>query len=63
MIEKKLTFCLLDGVSDPVLEKGNDIWSGLKLIERQEDEEEEEFLHDELYQSYWDWEEASNKNK
>lgn len=26
MIEKKLTFCLLDGVSDPVLEKGNDIW-------------------------------------
>ncbi|OHY76965.1 hypothetical protein BCV52_20090 [Priestia aryabhattai] len=26
MIEKKLTFCLLDGVSDPALEKGKDIW-------------------------------------
>lgn len=26
IIEKKLTFCLLDRVSDPVLEKGNDIW-------------------------------------
>jgi len=36
---------------------------GLKLIERQEDEEKEEFLHDKLYQSYWDWEKASNKNK
>lgn len=46
MTERKLTFCLLEGVSDPVL--SNDIWFGLKLIERQEDEEEEEFLHDEL---------------
>ncbi len=47
IIEKKLTFCLLDGVSDPVLEKGNDIWFGLKWPERQE-----EFLHDELYHSH-----------
>ncbi|MBE2978882.1 hypothetical protein [Priestia megaterium] len=56
-------FCLLDGVSDPVLEDDNGTWVGLKLVEKQEDEVEEEFLHDELYQSYWDWQEATNKNE
>jgi hypothetical protein len=43
-------FCLLDGVSDPVLENDDDMWFGLKLVEKQE--EEEDFLHDELYSSY-----------
>ncbi|MGF9772978.1 hypothetical protein ABEX30_11060 [Priestia aryabhattai] len=53
-------FCLLDGVSDPVSENDEDIWVGLKLEEKQEDEE---FLHDELYSSYWDWHESNNKDK
>ncbi|MCT9853427.1 hypothetical protein P2R64_00435 [Priestia megaterium] len=56
-------FCLLDGVSDPVLENDEDVWIGLKLEEKQEDEEDEEFLHDELYSSYWDWHDLSNKDK
>lgn len=56
-------FCLLDGVSDPVLEDDDDMWFGLKLVEKQEEEEEEDFLHDELYSSYWDWQELNNKNK
>ncbi|MCM3772438.1 hypothetical protein AB3N02_26005 [Priestia aryabhattai] len=43
-------FCLLDGVSDPVLENDEEVWFGLKLAEKQEDEEEE-FLHVELYNS------------
>ncbi|MFU7592139.1 hypothetical protein ACMX9J_24675 [Priestia sp. RMT2NF4] len=54
------SFCLLDGVSDPVSENDEDIWVGLKLEEKQEDEE---FLHDELYSSYWDWHESNNKDK
>ncbi|RAS77321.1 hypothetical protein [Priestia endophytica] len=55
-------FCLLDGVSDPVLENEEDVWAGLKLEEKQEDEDEE-FLHDELYSSYWDWHDLNNKDK
>jgi len=56
-------FCLLDGVSDPILENDEEVWFGLKLEEKQEDEEDEEFLHDELYNSYWDWQELNNKDK
>lgn len=56
-------FCLLDGVSDPVSENDEDIWVGLKLEEKQEDEGDEEFLHDELYSSYWGWHESNNKDK
>jgi len=56
-------FCLLDGVSDPVLEKDEGIWAGLKLEEKQEDEEDEGFLHDELYSSYWNWHDLNNKDK
>ncbi|WP_341285021.1 hypothetical protein [Priestia megaterium] len=56
-------FCLLDGVSDPVSENDEGIWVGLKLEEKQEDEEDEEFLHDELYSSYWDWHDLNNKDK
>ena len=54
-------FCLLDGVSDPVSENEEDIWVGLKLEEKQD--EDEEFLHDELYSSYWDWHDLNNKDK
>lgn len=56
-------FCLLDGVSDPVSENEEDIWVGLKLEEKQNDDEDEEFLHDELYSSYWDWHDLNNKDK
>jgi hypothetical protein len=56
-------FCLLDGLSDPVLENDDDMWGGLKLVEKQADEEEEDFLHDELYNSYWDWQELNSKHK
>ncbi|NGY80895.1 hypothetical protein F6Y03_01190 [Bacillus megaterium] len=56
-------FCLLDGVSDPVLENDDNMWIGLKLAEKHEEEEEEDFLHDELYNSYWDWQELNNKHK
>ncbi|MGE7717894.1 hypothetical protein [Priestia megaterium] len=54
-------FCLLDGVSAPVSENEEDIWVGLKLEEKQDDDEE--FLHDELYSSYWDWHDLNNKDK
>jgi len=54
-------FCLLDGVSDPVSENEEDIWVGLKLEKKQDDDEE--FLHDELYSSYWDWHDLNNKDK
>ena len=56
-------FCLLDGVSDPVSENEEDIWVGLKLEEKQDNDEDEEFLHDELYSSYWDWHDLNNKDK
>jgi len=56
-------FCLIDGVSDPVSENEEDIWVGLKLEEKQDDDEDEEFLHDELYSSYWDWHDLNNKDK
>ena len=54
-------FCLLDGVSDPVSENEEDVWVGLKLEEKQDDDEE--FLHDELYSSYWEWHDLNNKDK
>ncbi|WP_417367508.1 hypothetical protein [Flavobacterium beibuense] len=47
-------FSLLDGVTDPEGE-----WTGLKLEDINEDEEEHsgEMLHDMFYDSYWDWKE------
>lgn len=50
-------FSLLDGVSDPTVEESDDIWVGLRLADVQEDEEDESemMLHDELYETYWDW--------
>ncbi len=39
------------------------MWFGLKLAEKQEDEEEEDLLHNTLYNPYWDWQELNNKDK
>ncbi|MBA9029277.1 hypothetical protein [Peribacillus huizhouensis] len=57
-------FSLLDGVSDPTVEKVDDIWVGLRLADVQEDEEAEDemMLHDELYDSYWDWLDKQEKD-
>jgi hypothetical protein len=45
-------FCDIDGVSEP---NGTDDWFGLDLKEKEEDSEDNEFLHDEFYGTYWDW--------
>ncbi|MFP7155546.1 hypothetical protein SFC34_06845 [Priestia aryabhattai] len=56
--------CLVDGVSDPndiEIDNGG-VWLGLQikpkhLLSEQEleDEDNELMLHDEVYNSYWDW--------
>ena len=56
---------LLDAVGDPEVVEIDKTWLGLTLHERKLDEEEdnEEFLHDEFYEVYWDWLERRNKDK
>ncbi len=56
---------LLDAVGDPEVVEIDKTWLGLTLRERKLDEEEdnEEFLHDEFYEVYWDWLERRNKDK
>jgi len=67
--------CLVDGVSDPndIEIENNGVWLGLQvkpkhLLSEQdlEDEEMDLMLHDEVYDSYWDWKEKigeSDDNK
>ncbi len=63
--------CLVDGVSDPNdIEIENDgVWLGLQikpkhLLSEQEleDEDSELMLHDEVYDSYWDWKDQFGEN-
>ncbi|KSU86170.1 hypothetical protein ACTHAL_003676 [Priestia flexa] len=63
--------CLVDGVSDPNdIEIENDgVWLGLQikpkhLLSEQEleDEDSELLLHDEVYDSYWDWKDQFGEN-
>ncbi|MEI2438874.1 hypothetical protein [Priestia megaterium] len=63
--------CLVDGVSDPNdIEIENDgVWLGLHikpkhLLSEQEleDEDNELMLHDEVYDSYWDWKDQFGEN-
>lgn len=63
--------CLVDGVSDPSdIEIENDgVWLGLQikakhLLSEQEleDEDSELMLHDEVYDSYWDWKDQFGEN-
>lgn len=63
--------CLVDGVSDPNdIEIENDgVWLGLQikpkhLLSEQEleDEDSELMLHNEVYDSYWDWKDQFGEN-
>ncbi|CRK84531.1 hypothetical protein [Neobacillus massiliamazoniensis] len=57
-------FSLLDAVTDPEVVELYDTWLGLTLSEPNEEEEENEgFLHDEVYDAYWDWSEQRNKDE
>jgi len=49
---------LLDGTSDP--EHGD--WGGVLLIDRPDEEEQRQFLHDAFFETYWDWR-AKRRNK
>lgn len=63
--------CLVDGVSDPNdIEIDNDgVWLGLQIKPKHllpeqelEDEHSELMLHDEVYDSYWDWKDQFGDN-
>lgn len=63
--------CLVDGVSDPNdIEIENDgVWLGLQIKPKHllpeqelEDEDSELMLHDEVYDSYWDWKDQFGEN-
>ena len=46
----------IDGTSDP--RNATDTWVGVKLVDLEpnaESESMEDFLHDEFYSTYWDW--------
>ena len=50
---------LIDGTSDP--EHGD--WDGVSLIDKTEEVEAGEFLHDDFFSTYWDWRHKwKNKN-
>jgi hypothetical protein len=55
---------LLDGTGSP--KNHDDVWTGVKLVDEDEEEEEEEFedtLHDAFLEAYWDWKKIrGNKN-
>jgi hypothetical protein len=44
-------FSVMDGVADPEADVGD--WPGVTLASRREDDEE--MLHDEFYESWWDY--------
>ena len=66
--------CLVDGVSDPngIEIENNGVWLGLQVkpkhllseqeLEEEENEEMDLMLHDEVYDSYWDWKEKFEKS-
>lgn len=54
-------FAVMDAVSDPHVVKVEDVWFGLRLVAGNEDDEDEDFLHDEVYSAYWDWLKEKNK--
>lgn len=55
---------VLDGVGDPKLRKENDVWLGFKLVAKSvdNDTENEEFLHDKLFEAYSKWLEMKGEN-
>lgn len=49
------SFALIDAVADPEVSDVKDVWLGLRLKEPTEDEVEDDFLHDQIYETYWEW--------
>lgn len=56
-------FAVLDGVGDPKFRNEDSVWLGLKLVNKtvNDEPEDEEFLHDQLFDAYWDWIEMKSK--
>jgi hypothetical protein len=52
-------FCLLDGVSNPEYIKEK--WLGCELHQVTGREEQTEFLHDELFETYWTWQQKRSE--
>ena len=52
-------FCLLDGVSDP--ENYEEKWFGFQLSQKTDSEVQTQFLHDELFETYWAWQQKRAK--
>jgi hypothetical protein len=46
-------FNQIDGTSDPDIEVGE--WSEVMLVDYSDEYEPESMLHDEFYDTYWDW--------
>lgn len=47
-------FSIIDGVSDPDPNTGK--WSEIMFVDKPDDfDEHRAFLHDQLYETYWDW--------
>ncbi len=42
----------IDGTTDP--KNGSDNWTGVKLVDLNQDEDSANFLHDKFYETYWD---------
>ncbi|ALM49584.1 hypothetical protein AMR72_12130 [Flavobacterium psychrophilum] len=47
-------FSVIDGVTDPQGE-----WTGVTLVDTDENHEPEQMLHDTFYETYWDWKESN----
>ena len=63
--------CLVDGVSDPngIKIENDGVWLGLQIkpkhllsAQELEDEDSQLMLHDEVYDSYWDWKDQFGGN-
>lgn len=46
-------FNVIDGTTDP--EPESVAWSSIMIVDRADDEDSADFLHDEFFASYWDW--------
>lgn len=56
-------FAIIDAVGDPEVIKSKEVWLGFKLQERTcEDDDSDLFLHDLLYDTFWDWIENKKPN-
>ena len=54
-------FNIIDGTGDPDPETGE--WSEVLLVDMPEDfDEHVEFLHDNFYETYWNWRKIRNAN-